>query len=88
LRIVRKGGKAATAPLNPITVRALDAYLADAHPLVGRLFLDRTKTKPLAYMTAFEMIQRLAVNAGIPAAAEITPHSFRHTFIISPAVGV
>ena len=81
LRIVRKGGKAATAPLNPITVRALDAYLADNHPMAGGLFLDRTRTKRLAYSTAFEMIQRLATKAGIPAAASITPHSFRHTFI-------
>lgn len=81
LRIVRKGGKAATAPLNPITVRALDAYLADEHPMAGWLFLDRTKSKRLAYTTAFEMIQRLATKAGIPAAASITPHSFRHTFI-------
>src|SRR5664279_5524954 len=81
LRIVRKGGKAATAPLNPITVRALDAYMADDHPTSGPLFLDRTKSKRLAYTTAYEMIQRLARNAGIPAAESITPHSFRHTFI-------
>jgi len=81
LRIVRKGGKAATAPLNPITVRALDAYLADDHPTSGPLFLDRTKSKRLAYTTAYEMIQRLARKAGIPAAESITPHSFRHTFI-------
>ena len=67
LRIVRKGGKAATAPLNPITVRALDAYLADDHPTSGPLFLDRTKSKRLAYTTAYEMIQRLARKAGIPA---------------------
>jgi len=81
LRIVRKGGKAATAPLNPITVRALDIYLADDHPIAGPLFLDRTKTTRLAYSTAFQMIQRLAAKAEIPAAAAITPHSFRHTFI-------
>jgi integrase/recombinase XerD len=86
LRIMRKGGKAATAPLNPITVRALDIYLADDHPIAGPLFLDRTKTTRLAYSTAFEMIQRLAAKAEIPAAAAITPHSFRHTFIISPGL--
>ena len=81
LRIVRKGGQASTAPLNPITVRALDAYLADDHPTTGPLFLDRTNSNRLAYTTAYDMIQRLARTAGIPAAASITPHSLRHTFI-------
>lgn len=81
LRIMRKGGKSATAPLNPIVVRALDAYLADSHPSTGWLFLNRDHTQKLAYSTAFEMIQRLAVKADIPAANDITPHSFRHMFI-------
>jgi integrase/recombinase XerD len=86
LRIVRKGGKAATVPLNPITVRAIDAYLAADHPLCSPLFLNRNLTERLAYSTAFEMIQRLAAKADIPAAAEITPHSFRHTFITEALV--
>ena len=55
--------------------------MADNHPTSGPLFLDRTKCKRLAYTTAYEMIQRLARKAGIPAAESITPHSFRHTFI-------
>lgn len=56
LRIMRKGGKSATAPLNPIVVRALDAYLADNHLSTGWLFLNRDHNQKLAYSTAFEMI--------------------------------
>lgn len=87
LRIVRKGGKQATAPLNPTTVRTLDSYLSGRSS--GPLFLDRSGTARLAYSTAFELIQRLAKKAGVAAAASITPHSFRHTFITeSLAAGV
>lgn len=81
LRITRKGGRTATEPLAPPTVRALDAYLHDEHPPSGPLFLDRSNTRRLAYTTALGQIQRLARTAGIPAAAEITPHSLRHTFV-------
>ena len=81
LRITRKGRKRSTEPLAPPTVRALDAYLADEHPIAGWLFLDRTKTSQLSYATAYKLIQRLAKRAGIQAAASITPHSLRHTFI-------
>jgi integrase/recombinase XerD len=79
LRIVRKGGKAATEPLAGVTVRALDAYIAQRTG--GPVFLDRTGTNRLAYITAYKLIQRLAKRAGIAAAASITPHSLRHTFV-------
>lgn len=89
LRIVRKGGRTATEPLAPPTVRALDAYLETDHPASGPLFLDRTETTRLAYTTASAQIRRLAGKAGIPAAAQITPHSLRHTFVTeSLAAGV
>lgn len=89
LRIVRKGGKSATEPLAPPTVRALDAYLAAEHPPAGPLFLDRTGTKRLAYSTAYGQLQRLVGKAGIPAGNAITPHSLRHTFVTeSLAAGV
>jgi len=81
LRITRKGGRSSTEPLAPPTVRALDAYLEPPHPLSGPLFLDRTNTRCLAYTTTLGQIQRLAAKAGIPAAAQITPHSLRHTFV-------
>ena len=89
LRIVRKAGKTSTEPLAPPAVRALDAYLETDHPVAGPLFLDRTGTQRLAYMTAYKLIHRLALKAKIPAAASITPHSLRHTFVTeSLAAGV
>ena len=81
LRIVRKGGRTATEPLAPPTVRALDTYLEADHPPAGPLFLDRTGTRRLAYSTALQQIQRIAIKAGIPAGDRITPHSLRHTFV-------
>lgn len=90
LRITRKGGNKSTEPLAPPTVRALDAYLEESsHPMAGPLFLNRTNDKRLSYKTAYEQLGRLARAAGIPAAAEITPHSLRHTFVTeSLAAGV
>jgi len=89
LRITRKGGRTATEPHAPPTVRALDAYLADDHPLAGPLFLDRAGVTRLAYTTAFDQLRRLARKAAIPAADHITPHSLRHTFVTeSIAAGV
>ena len=89
LRIVRKGGRAATEPLAPPTVRALDAYLGAGHPMTGPLFLDRSGTNRLAYITAYKLVQRLAREAGIAAASSTTPHSLRHTFVTeSLAAGV
>jgi integrase/recombinase XerD len=79
LRIVRKGGKTATEPLAGVTVRALDAYIAERSS--GPVFLDRTGTHRLTYITAYKLIQRLAKRADIAAAASITPHSLRHTFV-------
>ena len=81
LRITRKGGGVATAPLNPITVRALDAYLTDAHPTSGPLFLNSAGTARLPYIGAYKLIRRLARAAHIPAADRISPHSLRHTFV-------
>ncbi len=81
LRITRKGGRSSTEPLAPPTVRVLDAYLEPPHPLSGPLFLDRTNTRRLVYTKTLGQIQRLTAKAGIPAAAQITPHSLRHTFL-------
>ncbi len=89
LRITRKGGRTATEPLAPPTVRALDTYLNAHHPDCGPIFLDRTGRTRLAYTTAFAQIRRLARKAGIPAANSISPHSLRHTFVTeSLAAGV
>lgn len=90
LRITRKGGSTSTEPLAAPTVRALDAYLAEeAHPRTGPLFWNVTFDRRLPYPTAFDMIRRLAKVAKIPAAASVTPHSLRHTFVTeSLAAGI
>ena len=79
IRIVRKGGKTATVPLNPTTVRALELYLSGR--TAGPLFLNRTGLERLPYTTAFALIRRLAQRTNVAGATSITPHSFRHTFI-------
>lgn len=79
IRITRKGGKTATVPVNPMTVRALEDYLAGR--TAGPLFLNRTGLERLPYTTAFALIKRLAKRTNVAGAAAITPHSFRHTFI-------
>lgn len=79
IRIVRKGGKTATVPLNPVTVRALGDYLGDRR--TGPLFLNKTGADRLSYTTAFALVRRLALRTKVAGAASITPHSFRHTFI-------
>jgi integrase/recombinase XerD len=82
LRITRNGGKTATIPLNPMTIDAIDTYLADrSHQTNGPLFLNRAGTGRLPYSTAFTLIRRLAARTGVAGADHITPHSFRHTFI-------
>lgn len=79
IRIIRKGGKTATVPLNPMTVRALETYLDGR--TAGPLFLNNTGLERLPYTTAFALIRRLAQRTNVAGAASITPHSFRHTFI-------
>lgn len=78
LRITRKGGKAATVPLAPPTVRTMVAYIGDRS--TGPIFLDRSGTTRLAYETAYKQLRRLAKAAGIGAANEVSPHSLRHTY--------
>ncbi len=77
LRLHRKGGKIARAPLAPPTAHALDAYLAAR--TTGPIFVTATGRR-MARHAAFRLIQRLARAAEVPAAADISPHSVRHSF--------
>lgn len=77
LRVVRKGAKAATVPLPPLTVRMLETYLGNRS--AGPMFLA-DNTHRFSYSTAYALIRRLARRAGMPAASRITPHSLRHSF--------
>jgi integrase/recombinase XerD len=77
LRLDRKGGKRATAPLAPVVVRALEAYVGDRTS--GPIFTTKTGRR-LTRTAAYRLLQRLARKAEIPAAAQISPHSARHAF--------
>lgn len=78
LRITRKGGKLGRVAIAPVTSRALDLYLTDRTS--GPIFLNRDADARLSYASAYEQIRRLVKSAGLPGAAAIHPHSFRHTF--------
>ncbi len=77
LRIRRKGGKRAKAPLTPATTRALDAVVAGR--TTGPLFATASG-KGLDRSEAWRLLRRLATQAGIPGAGRISPHSLRHTY--------
>ncbi len=70
LRLERKGGKRAKAPLTPAAVRALEAYLAGR--TTGPLFTTTTGRR-LDRTSAYRIVRRLAQQADIPAAAHISP---------------
>jgi len=88
LRLTRKGGRRATAPLAPATVAALDAYLADrteragvaADGLAGPLLATRTGGR-LDQAALWHLVRRLARRAGVLSWAQLSPHSLRHTAI-------
>lgn len=77
LRLKRKGGKRAKAPLTPAAVRALESYIGDR--TTGPLFTTATGRR-LDRTAAFRIVRRLARRAEVPAAASISPHSLRHSF--------
>ncbi|WP_232021781.1 MULTISPECIES: tyrosine-type recombinase/integrase [Pseudonocardia] len=78
LRLRRKGGHTATAPLAPPVVHALTVYLAGRTS--GPLFSTRTGRR-VDEPAAWRLIRRLARRAGLPQADRINPHSLRHTFV-------
>jgi integrase/recombinase XerD len=77
LRLERKGGKRAKAPLTPPVVRALDAYIAERTS--GPLFVTASGRR-LDRILAYRIVRRLARQADIAAWASISPHSLRHSF--------
>lgn len=76
LRIVRKGGKRATAPLAPRTAAAIDALVGDR--TAGPIFETRTGRR-MDRQAAWKIVRRLARAAGIEQA--VCPHAFRHGFV-------
>ncbi|MFC4000896.1 tyrosine-type recombinase/integrase [Prauserella oleivorans] len=89
LTIVRKGNRKTKIPLAPATWDALEAYLTARAQAAGR---DSWRTLPgplLATATGgrlrqshlWELVRRLAKNAGIEVWDQLSPHSLRHTAI-------
>ena len=80
LTVHGKGGKVRRVPVVPALGDAIDTYLgARGNPQTGPLFATRTGRR-LDEQYVFGLVQRLARRAAIPAAAELSPHSLRHTF--------
>jgi integrase len=78
LPLTQKGGKKRPAPVPPLALDALLAYLGDRTD--GPLFVTETGrrwTQP----EVWKHLRVLARRAGIPQAATIKPHTLRHQFI-------
>jgi integrase/recombinase XerD len=87
VRFVGKGGRARRRALAPGTAEAVDAYLASRAATEG-VPVDRL-TGPLLVTASggrldrhamFRLVRRLARAAGLPAWANLSPHSLRHAF--------
>ena len=89
LRVMRKGGRRARVPLTPASAAALDAYLTDrarraglAGPrdLDGPLLATATGGR-LRQGHLWELVRRLAREAGVETWEQLSPHSLRHSAI-------
>ena len=89
LRVIRKGARKARIPLTPATAAALDAYLAeracrgglsDARQLAGPLLATASGGR-LRQGQLWELVRRLARDAGIQAWDQLSPHCLRHSAI-------
>jgi site-specific recombinase XerD len=80
LTVRMKGGKVRRVPIPAALGEVIDAMLASRdNPAEGPLFATSTGGRlDRAYVG--RLVQRLARKALIPAAAQLSPHSLRHTF--------
>ncbi|MEW6935064.1 site-specific tyrosine recombinase XerD [Trueperella pyogenes] len=83
IRLFGKGRKERILPLGQYAIAALEAYLVRGRPALAAkgagttsLFLN-TRGKPLTRQAAWGAIQTIAERAGI---ADVSPHTFRHSF--------
>lgn len=84
--ITGKGGKRRELPIPAPLARDLDAYLGqraaresvDVAQLTGPLFTTATG-KRVDQPAVFRLVRRIAAAAELPAAAQLSPHSLRHT---------
>ncbi|MCU7722484.1 tyrosine-type recombinase/integrase [Actinoplanes sp. KI2] len=79
VRFVAKGGRSRRRVLTAEAAAALDDYLAVRGAGDGPLFVTSTGAR-IDRHGVFRLIRRLAREAGIPAAEQLSPHSLRHAF--------
>jgi site-specific recombinase XerD len=87
IRFTGKGGQPRRRALTPASTAALDTYLAGraaaagvpVDELAGPLFATATGARWDRH-AVLRLVRRLAAAAGIPAAADLSPHSLRHAF--------
>jgi site-specific recombinase XerD len=75
-----KGGKLKRFVLPAVTLDAIGAWRAERGEYPGPLFIT-TAGKPLDQPAVFRTVRRVAARAQIPNAAELSPHSIRHTVL-------
>jgi integrase/recombinase XerD len=82
-RCIGKGNKERMVSLNPVARAAIEAYLTYERPrLAGRsesdrLFVSRRGT-PLSRIMIWNLVKKYAARVG--SSADVSPHTFRHTF--------
>lgn len=87
VRLAGKGGKERVVPVGSYALRAVEDYLVGARPALaakgrggvrgGRLFLN-ARGGPLSRQSAWSILRAAAERAGL--AAELSPHTLRHSF--------
>lgn len=84
LRLIGKGDKERIVPLGSFARAAVEAWLVRGRPELARRgagtprLLLNTRGQPLSRQSAWEVVARRAAQAGI--AADVSPHSLRHSF--------
>jgi integrase/recombinase XerD len=82
LRFKAKGNKRPQIPIPPFVSGPLDEMLAErGDPADGPLFITPREGVRVYQPYVWRLIRRLGRKAGIPQAAELLPHSLRHTAI-------
>lgn len=85
VKLFGKGSKERVVPVGRAACTALDTYIAKTRPLFVRkgkktdaVFLNQERGTALSRMSAWNIIQEYAAQAGIQK--RISPHTFRHSF--------
>ncbi len=89
VRLIGKGGKHRVVPVGSYAARALQAYLVRARPGLAAAS-RRVSVSPAVFLNArggrltrqgaWGVLHAAAGRAGLPADAEVSPHTLRHSF--------